>query len=391
MQYRTGGDGGGGVAGEAEAIEGTRLQLPLQQRDGVVGAEGPRVQAGLGADGIERRAKCFHGQRREEGGLCGKQQLGRLLAGEFIECERSGGFAGEFSGAELARGEIEQRKTDTILFSPLCGRSIDRGEVVVALGTLRRIERCARGKDARDFTPDDLLGELGIFHLLADGDSIPLMKQAADVAVDCVIRHAAHGNLALAVAGGQGDFQLAGGEFRILIKKFVEIAHAEEEQSVRMLRLGSKVLPHQRRLCRIGGGSWGAGRHGNASIEHFRGRCRGQRGRWWIRLKLEGLGGMIGAYGRGGSGMKLRIAIWSALGALVVVVWRVYISVTLSNPLGRDGVGRALAYLTCPISIAHQHPQTFYFVLVVNAATYALAGVVVETTRRYYHIHSNPN
>jgi uncharacterized membrane protein YhhN len=90
--------------------------------------------------------------------------------------------------------------------------------------------------------------------------------------------------------------------------------------------------------------------------------------------------------------MKLRIAIWSGVGALVVVVWRVYISVTLSNPLGTEGVGRALAYLTCPIAIARQHhPQGFYFVLVVNAATYALAGVVVETTRRYYHTRSDPN
>jgi hypothetical protein len=82
--------------------------------------------------------------------------------------------------------------------------------------------------------------------------------------------------------------------------------------------------------------------------------------------------------------MKRRIAIWSGLGALVVVVWRVYISATLSNPLGTGGVGRALVYLTCPIAIASRHPQGFYFVLVVNAATYALAGVVVETMRRYY-------
>jgi hypothetical protein len=100
---------------------------------------------------------------------------------------------------------------------------------------------------------------------------------------------------------------------------------------------------------------------------------------------------IIGAQGRGSGGMKRRIAIWATLGALVVVVWRVYISVTLSNPLGTDGVGRALAYLTCPIAIASQHPQGFYFVLVVNAATYALVGVVVETTPRCYHIRSNPN
>jgi len=82
--------------------------------------------------------------------------------------------------------------------------------------------------------------------------------------------------------------------------------------------------------------------------------------------------------------MKLRIAIWAGVGALVVVVWRVYISVTLSNPLGTGGVGRALIYLTCPIAIASQHPQGFYFVLLMNAATYGLVGTVVETMRRHY-------
>ncbi len=86
--------------------------------------------------------------------------------------------------------------------------------------------------------------------------------------------------------------------------------------------------------------------------------------------------------------MKSRIAIWAALGALVAVAWRIYISATLSNPLGTGGVGRVLAYLTCPISLGGRHPQGFYFVLVANAATYALAGVVVETVRRYYHTHS---
>ena len=89
--------------------------------------------------------------------------------------------------------------------------------------------------------------------------------------------------------------------------------------------------------------------------------------------------------------MKSRIAIWTALGALVAVAWRIYISATVSNPLGTGGVGRVVAYLTCPISLSGRHPQGFYFVLVANAATYALAGVVVETTRRYYHVRSNPN
>ncbi len=89
--------------------------------------------------------------------------------------------------------------------------------------------------------------------------------------------------------------------------------------------------------------------------------------------------------------MKIRITIWATLGALVVVVWRIYISATLSNPLGTDGVGRALIFLTCPIAIASRHhPQGFYFVLITNAATYALASVVIETMRRYYLIRTNP-
>ena len=88
--------------------------------------------------------------------------------------------------------------------------------------------------------------------------------------------------------------------------------------------------------------------------------------------------------------MKSRIAIWAALGALVVVAWGISTSTTLSNPLGRDGLGRVLIYLTCPIAMAGQrHPQAFYFVLIANAATYALAGVVIETLRRYYRIRSN--
>ena len=88
--------------------------------------------------------------------------------------------------------------------------------------------------------------------------------------------------------------------------------------------------------------------------------------------------------------MKSRIAIWAFLGALVVIAWRVYISATLSNPLGSGGLGRALVCLTCPIALASRHVQGFYLVLIANAATYALAGVFVETVRRYNYTRWNP-
>jgi len=43
-----------------------------------------------------------------------------------------------------------------------------------------------------------------------------------------------------------------------------------------------------------------------------------------------------------------------------------------------------LAYLTCPISLARHYAFSFQFVLLVNAATYALAGGIVETLWRQY-------
>lgn len=86
--------------------------------------------------------------------------------------------------------------------------------------------------------------------------------------------------------------------------------------------------------------------------------------------------------------MKSRIAIWTGAGALVVVFWTLYISTTLSIP---PGVVWTLAYLTCPITLAHHYALSFYFVLLVNAATYALIGMVVETVQRQYQTRPIPN
>jgi hypothetical protein len=79
--------------------------------------------------------------------------------------------------------------------------------------------------------------------------------------------------------------------------------------------------------------------------------------------------------------MKLRIAIWAGVGALVVVFWTLYVSATSPTPLG---IVQSLAYLTCPIVLAHHYALNFYFVLLMNAATYALAGTLVEAMLRHY-------
>jgi hypothetical protein len=85
--------------------------------------------------------------------------------------------------------------------------------------------------------------------------------------------------------------------------------------------------------------------------------------------------------------MKLRIAIWTGVGALVVVLWALYLSGTSSNPLNPleplTPLG-ILIYLTCPIALVHDHALSFYFVLLGNASMYALIGTVLETTRRHF-------
>jgi hypothetical protein len=86
--------------------------------------------------------------------------------------------------------------------------------------------------------------------------------------------------------------------------------------------------------------------------------------------------------------MKLRIAIWAVMGALVVVLWSLYIWATSPAPLG---ILWNLAYLTCPISLAHHHALSVYFVLLMNAATYALVGTVVETMRYHKQAHLTSN
>ncbi|MDE3136315.1 MAG: hypothetical protein KGL59_07060 [Acidobacteriota bacterium] len=83
--------------------------------------------------------------------------------------------------------------------------------------------------------------------------------------------------------------------------------------------------------------------------------------------------------------MKLRIAVWAGVGALVVVFWSLYISATSPTPLGNAW---SLAYLSCPIALAHHYALSFYFVLLVNAGTYALVGTLAEMIwRRHKRAH----
>jgi hypothetical protein len=82
--------------------------------------------------------------------------------------------------------------------------------------------------------------------------------------------------------------------------------------------------------------------------------------------------------------MKLRIAIWAIVGALVVVGWTLF---TPAFSPAQSGIARTLTFLTCPIALARSHPLSFGFVVLVNAGMYAFVGTAVEIMSRYYKTH----
>ena len=101
--------------------------------------------------------------------------------------------------------------------------------------------------DADDFAADDFLAGAGRFHLIADGDLESGADQAGDVAVGGVIGDAAHGNgLALfAIARGESDLEFARSEDGVFVEEFVEIAEAEEQESVGIAGFDRLILLHQ--------------------------------------------------------------------------------------------------------------------------------------------------
>jgi hypothetical protein len=77
--------------------------------------------------------------------------------------------------------------------------------------------------------------------------------------------------------------------------------------------------------------------------------------------------------------MKRRIGIWAIAGFLVAGFWALYAFATAMNPSDRIV---PLIQLTCPITLLSSYPLSIYLVLLANAATYALVGLIVETLRQ---------
>jgi hypothetical protein len=84
--------------------------------------------------------------------------------------------------------------------------------------------------------------------------------------------------------------------------------------------------------------------------------------------------------------MKYRIAIWASVGFFVASCWALYAFATTPPALGRGDPLVILVRLTCPIAIlGASYPISLYWALVANAATYGLAGLVIESLRQRLH------
>jgi len=87
--------------------------------------------------------------------------------------------------------------------------------------------------------------------------------------------------------------------------------------------------------------------------------------------------------------MKRRIAAWASAGFLVACGWVLYTFAVPPEQLLltlREPVVEALLFTSCPIAFAGRYfPLHFWWVPPINAATYAVIGLIVEMSRRKLH------
>ena len=180
-----------------------------------------------------------------------QKHLGRAEAGQLVAHGLFGVSARDARGAERARGHVAEAHGPYAVFG------VQAGEIVVLRFLQHRaLRHGAGGHDADDIALHKPLGERRVFHLLADGDLVAARDEPCHIALGRVVRHAAHGRFVVrglvlaAVARGEREIQLFGGQPRVLVEHLIKIAQTEKEDAVGILRLDLAVLLHHgRKFC----------------------------------------------------------------------------------------------------------------------------------------------
>ncbi len=87
--------------------------------------------------------------------------------------------------------------------------------------------------------------------------------------------------------------------------------------------------------------------------------------------------------------MKFRIGIWASAGLLIAGFWAFYAFASTPPALTSADPIVLLVQLTCPIAFVGFYRLGLYWVLLANAATYALVGLIVETVRHRSALSGN--
>ena len=208
------------------------------------------VEAGCGLE-RQRRAPIppkFE-QVRHFRQLVRQQNFLRLQSGQ-----RSGEpVTAHFLGKEVAGCHVQPGEAG---FSRRLGHSRQK---VVPPGIQQRVlGQRARRHDANHLALDQCLAAPlfrlgGVFHLLADCDLEPRLDQARQVGLRRMHGNPAHGHVlaGLLAPFGQRDVEGARGGDGVVEEQLVEIAHAVENKTFRVVRLDLKIM-HQHGRQRTG-------------------------------------------------------------------------------------------------------------------------------------------
>ncbi len=167
----------------------------------------------------------------------GTKALGGSEPGQFVEQT----IAGNVGSVKGAGRKLDPGDADS---GPRVRR---KGGKVIGLTWVEQIVlgESAGSDDARNLSTDQSLGQSWILDLVADGDAVSGAEEVAQVGVEGLDGKPGHRDRA--VAAGERQPEDAGGEFGVLKKQLVEVAHAEQQEHPRVAILSLPVLLHHRR------------------------------------------------------------------------------------------------------------------------------------------------
>ena len=143
---------------------------------------------------------------------------------------------------ELSRGDVEEGDATSLLVQ------VNGTEEIVAPGLKHLvIEGDSRGHELRHPPLYDLLGKLGVFQLVADGDTEPGFYQFGQIGVEGMMRETGQRGLAFrpGTSLGEDDSQDPGRLLGVVPEGLIKITHAKQEHRIGILRLDAVVLLHQ--------------------------------------------------------------------------------------------------------------------------------------------------